>query len=74
MAQIHVTPADGQTVIDPVTKRPLPSDGATVEGSNYWNRRARRGEVTIRTASKSKPKTKRATTGKQRKVDAKIED
>ncbi len=46
--RIHVVPAKGRVVRDPKTLEPLPPKGCQVETSNYWRRRARCGDVTIK--------------------------
>ncbi|NDY41252.1 DUF2635 domain-containing protein [Dissulfurirhabdus thermomarina] len=47
MARIHVRPAPGRLVRDPVTHAPLPEEGALVEDSTYWRRRIRVGDVVV---------------------------
>src|SRR5688500_14586287 len=44
--KVKVKPAsEGLLVRDPVTKKPLPAEGATVQMSNYWQRRLNYGDV-----------------------------
>lgn len=55
--RIHVVPAKGLRVLDPVNRQPLPPEGKEVERSTYWLRRERDGDVTIaatKTAKKAK--------------------
>lgn len=46
---IHVLPVDGQRVVDPVTRKPLPHEGlvmdATAPEATHWRRREADGEV-----------------------------
>lgn len=40
ITRLHVRPAvPGSVVRDPLTRRPLPPEGALVEPSQYWHRR-----------------------------------
>lgn len=56
--KIFVKPKDGKRVIDPATKRVLPSEGASVEKTSYWMRRLANGEIEIvqQSAPVAKPK------------------
>ena len=54
--KIFVVPAAGLRVVDPVTRQPLPPEGAEVEHSLHWLRRLREGDVTLGTAPKAKTK------------------
>ena len=47
MPQIRVTPKNGLSVSMPDNKSKLPTDGADVEDSVYWRRRANDGDVEI---------------------------
>jgi hypothetical protein len=70
MAKIYVTPAQDLKVIDPATGKPLPSEGAEVVKSNWWMRRIRHGEVTLRKQTATAPKTPaRKTQPRRRKPD-----
>jgi hypothetical protein len=56
MAQIYVIPAEGLLVPDPAAigsseQVRLPAEGKLVEDTNYWQRRLRHGDVTIRAAA-----------------------
>ena len=57
METVHVVPAEGARVLDPVTRKPLPAEGAMVPKNQYWLRRLRTGEVQLakkRTASRGR--------------------
>jgi hypothetical protein len=45
--KLYVVPTPGALVRDPVTFRPLPSEGAWVPTSTYWTRRLRAGDVAL---------------------------
>ena len=42
---MFVKPAPGRLVRDPVSKRPLPAEGAEVPENTYWIRRLACGDV-----------------------------
>lgn len=44
--RIHVVPAEGMTVLDPETMRPLPPEGLAVSNSVYWQRRLGDADIT----------------------------
>lgn len=59
MASAHLVPKAGLSIRDPLTRKPLPAEGATVELGAYWLRRIADGDV--RHADNKKPSaTKRA--------------
>ena len=45
MATLHLKPAEGLRVVDPLTRQPLPPGGDQVEASTYWFRRLKDGDV-----------------------------
>ncbi len=51
MADVLIVPKKGLVVRNPITKHPLPADGALVSlsgaGSKYWRRRLACGDVTV---------------------------
>ena len=54
---VFVRPRTGLIVRDPVTREPLPADGADVSRSPYWLRRLRAGDIVPATkASPAKDK------------------
>lgn len=69
MQWVKVKPASGKSVRDPVTKQPLPEDGARVCKCPYWNRRIKDGSVVVVTAAATKRKP-----AKVDKTDAKTSD
>jgi len=52
---MFVIPKPGKTIPDPQRGDALPPDGREVEASQYWQRRLRDGDVTIK-ADEAKPK------------------
>ena len=44
---MRVKPAPGLLVRDPISKRPLPPEGAEVPESSYWVRRVASGDVVV---------------------------
>ncbi|UTG75534.1 DUF2635 domain-containing protein [Neisseria subflava] len=44
---IQIKPVEGYVVTDPATMQPLPEEGASVEWSNYWQRRINEGAVEL---------------------------
>jgi hypothetical protein len=42
---MFVKPKPGLVVRDPISKRPLPAEGAEVPAEGYWLRRLRSGDV-----------------------------
>lgn len=44
---LHVVPAAGLIVRDPVTRKPLPPEGDRVPATTYWHRRIAEGDVTV---------------------------
>lgn len=44
---MHVRPAPGLKVRDPITKRHLPDHGKEVPSSTYWLRRVADGDVVV---------------------------
>ena len=79
MSDKFLVPREGLIVRDPVTKTPLPAEGAMKPWSGrpgvYWKRRWRCGDVTIgrppkRESSMSRTTTKRRTTrGRKERED-----
>jgi len=47
MDRMHITPREDRIVRDPVTRDPLPKEGALKPVTTYWRRRAADGDVTI---------------------------
>lgn len=47
METMYVVPADGCTIRDPGTMRPLPAEGAEVPVTQHWLRRLARGDVRV---------------------------
>lgn len=45
MATLHLKPAEGLRVVNPVTRQALPPGGDQVEASTYWYRRLAEGDV-----------------------------
>lgn len=45
MSALHLKPAEGLRVVDPLTRHPLPPGGDQVEASTYWFRRLKDGDV-----------------------------
>ena len=45
--RIHVRPKAGLQIFDPMTRRPIPEDGAVVARTPYWLRRLRDGDVEL---------------------------
>lgn len=54
MKKLLVKPAPNRLVRDPATGRPLPAEGAEVEGSSYWLRRLSDGDV-VDASTEKKP-------------------
>lgn len=44
-ATFYICPAEGLTVLDPITYEPLPPTGAYKPKNSYWLRRLYNGEV-----------------------------
>ncbi len=44
---LHVMPAAGLVVRDPVNRKPLPPEGDRVPATTYWHRRIAEGDVTV---------------------------
>jgi hypothetical protein len=44
--KMFVVPKPGLTVRDPITRQPLPAEGAEVPRDSYWIRRVTDGDVT----------------------------
>lgn len=44
---LHLKPADGLLVRDPITLQALPPEGAEVPDSTYWHRRLAEGDVSL---------------------------
>jgi hypothetical protein len=42
---MFVKPAAGLRVLDPISQRPLPPDGAEVPDNFFWDRRLQQGDV-----------------------------
>ena len=57
MSTIKIKPAEGLTVRDPITRRPLAPRGETKPRDSYWMRRLAAGDVVEVTS------TKKETTG-----------
>lgn len=55
-----VVPAPDLVVRDPVTKEPLPAEGATKPRSRYWLRRVAEGSCTVAPTSAPTKKSKGA--------------
>ncbi|KAB7624322.1 DUF2635 domain-containing protein [Alkalilimnicola sp. S0819] len=53
--KLHIKPAPGRQVRDPITAQPLAAKGEHKPASSYWLRRLRDGDVIDLTAPK-KPK------------------
>lgn len=49
MTIIHVLPVEGQRVVDPATRKPLPKEGLVMDANapeaTHWHRREVDGEV-----------------------------
>jgi hypothetical protein len=60
-ADLHIAPAPGLIVRDPVTKIPLAADGETKPRNSYWLRRLADGDV----RETAPPPTERATPKKK---------
>ena len=43
--RLDIRPVEGLIVRDPHTRKPIPSEGVTVDRSPYWIRRLRDGDV-----------------------------
>lgn len=54
---VFVRPRTGLIVRDPITREPLPADGAKVPRTPYWLRRLRAGDI-VPAAKASPPKDK----------------
>jgi hypothetical protein len=52
---MYVIPEPGKTILDPLTNRMIPAEGAQVESSTYWRRRLKEGTVTQGTPPAAKP-------------------
>ncbi len=50
-------------VLDPVTTRPLPNDGAAVVPSTYWTRRLQCGDVELVTKPAARTKSRKTEEG-----------
>lgn len=59
--EFHIKPKDGLTVRDPITLRPLASEGETKPRNAYWLRRERDGDVEKTTKAKAKKAVAKAT-------------
>jgi hypothetical protein len=44
---VYVKPAAGLVVLDPLTAKPLPAEGAWVADATYWHRRLADGDVVL---------------------------
>lgn len=44
--KVYLVPTPGLTVLDPVTYKPLPAEGAYKPLNNYWRRRIKDDDVT----------------------------
>jgi len=56
--RIYVVPAKGLTVINPANNQALPTEGAEVEMTPYWQRRINEGDVVQVAEGKAPAKAK----------------
>lgn len=49
MDKTYLIPGTGLVIIDPLTKKRLPEEGALISMTTYWQRRINQGDVTIGT-------------------------
>lgn len=66
MEKIYLIPGKGLVIIDPLTKKSLPEEGALISMTTYWQRRINHGDVTIGkppASAPAKPAAKTTTNG-----------